>query len=107
MATTFDCSPSAIQLVHKGATLNIGDARDALALSDGDTMLAMPKRKAPSAHIVAAALTRQNGGREAEEEREEEEEDAPAQLPAGAPRWELAVTRWLRSRWIVKSCPLE
>lgn len=35
VASTFECSPSSIQLVHKGTTLNIGDAKDSLSLTDG------------------------------------------------------------------------
>ena len=63
-----------------------------------DVVLVMPKRKAPSAHIVSAALSRQNGGRE--EEEDPEEDDKPAQLPSGAPRWEVALTSYLRSRCV-------
>jgi hypothetical protein len=35
VASAFDCSPSSLQLIHKGTTLNIGDAKEALTLKDG------------------------------------------------------------------------
>ncbi len=61
----------------------------------------MPKRHAPAASIVSAALDQQNGRRRsaaASLDDDDEDEDAPAQLPPGCPKWEVAVVRWLRSR---------
>jgi hypothetical protein len=131
VARAFDCSPSSLQILHKGSTFNIGDASLSLpSLADGgelllawpkrrhtsygyvipfrllgcaDVLMAMPKRKAPSAHIVSAALSRQNGraGRGAGDDGDDddrEEEDKPAQLPPGAPRWEVAAVSFLRAR---------
>ncbi|KAG1670512.1 hypothetical protein FOA52_000766 [Chlamydomonas sp. UWO 241] len=100
----FDLSPPTLKLVYQGAALP--DDKAPLRLKDGDTILVAPTRKPPAAHIVSAVLGGSGGsgapGRRGagDSDGDSDSEDGgggPARLPAGAPRWEVAMVAWLRA----------
>mmetsp|Transcript_26501 Transcript_26501/g.57820 ORF Transcript_26501/g.57820 Transcript_26501/m.57820 type:complete len:211 (+) Transcript_26501:102-734(+) len=99
-----DRPANTIKIVHKGATLSSDDSAK-VKVADGDVLLAMPQRKAPAQRMVSAVVG----------QKEEEDEELPAQLPPGAPRWEVALVENMRRRgkvppwvmeWVVLIRPL-
>ncbi|KAG2489953.1 hypothetical protein HYH03_011583 [Edaphochlamys debaryana] len=85
-----------VKVVLRGAALPLEKPGHVVALSDGDTLLVAPQRKAPSPEIVAAALNR--GSNPSARPRADDDEEERIALPAGTPAWEVALVEFLRSR---------